>query len=80
MHQYGAKIQKKHLSRNRTANQLHPTTESSVSAVSDSTSSYKELSDSPYAFLLPHIFGSGENYIADQERLITELRNQLSRT
>ena len=29
--------------------------------------------------MLPQIFGDGENFIADQERVITELRTEISK-
>ena len=38
-----------------------------------------EAKKHPYSFLLPHIFGGGENFVADQERIITELRTEVSK-
>ena len=38
-----------------------------------------EVSEHPYAYLLPHIFNNGESILADQERLISSLRLDLSK-
>ena len=82
MSEYGARVNNKHqssavnLGRN---SDLGVTTQSSVSDKNSLNSeNYAELKKHPYSFLLPTIFGSGENYVADQERTITELRTEIS--
>ena len=45
-----------------------------------SNQEYKDLSEHPYAYLLPHIFDKGENVIVDQERVIAQLRRDLTKT
>ena len=47
--------------------------------MSQNSETYMEAKKHPYSFLLPHIFGGGENFVADQERIITELRTEVSK-
>ena len=86
---YGDYVKQKNQSRNKTYAKMqsepsmasgdHQDSQLDVLTVR-SSQEYKDLSEHPYAYLLPHIFDKGENIIVDQERVISQLRRDLTKT